>query len=53
MNELTHMSADPETRAKYDARIEGINRIYADQKLKISKFSVDIAYKNFQYNKIL
>ena len=34
MNELTHMSANPETCAKYDARIEGINRIYADQKLK-------------------
>ena len=34
MDELTHMSADPETRAEYDARVREINRIYAEQTVK-------------------
>ena len=34
MDELTHMSADPETRAEYDARVREMNRIYAGQTVK-------------------
>ena len=34
MEELTHMSADPETRAEYDARVREMNRIYAGQTVK-------------------
>lgn len=34
MDELTYMSADPETRAEYDARIREMNRIYASQTVK-------------------
>lgn len=34
MEELTHMSADPVTRAEYDARVREMNRIYASQTVK-------------------
>ena len=34
MDELNHMSADPETRAEYDARVREMNRIYAGQTVK-------------------
>ena len=34
MDELTHISADPETRAEYDARVREMNRIYAGQTVK-------------------
>ena len=34
MDELTQMSADPETRAEYDARVREMNRIYAGQTVK-------------------
>ena len=34
MDELTQMSADPETRAAYDARVREMNRIYAGQNLR-------------------
>lgn len=43
MEELTHMSADPVTRAEYDARVREMNRIYASQTVKYKEGARDKA----------